>query len=163
MERLDLLVESLRLSSPEVTLTAFGSVGLLAAGLPLAIDADGSAELDRLAPWSGTDQRPSGHVTFRAHATGSFSEPRAEVALASQDLAWQGLKNVVADASAQIDRTAVEIGSVNVRLLGGTAAGSGRVSLSSPSPGAELARVRVDWTDMDVATLLKALDEGACE
>ena len=103
-----LSTDSLQLSTPEASLTAVGSVGLLSAGLPMAIDANGSVDLNRVAAWLGPGPNPSGHLTFRAHATGSLNEPRADLTLGSQDLAWQGLTNVAADASAQIDRTAVE-------------------------------------------------------
>ena len=93
----------------------------------MAIDANGSADLDRPRGLVRPRRAPVGRVTFRARATGSVAEPRAELTLTSQNLAWQGLTNVSADASAHIDRAALEIGPVNVRLLGGTAAGRGRV------------------------------------
>jgi outer membrane protein assembly factor BamA len=100
-------------------------------------------------------------VTFRARVTGSLAAPRAEIALASQSLAWQRLTNVSADASLHLDRDALEIGPVNVRLLGGTAAGSGRMSLSTAARGAARARAALDWRGVDLTTLLRALDVKA--
>jgi outer membrane protein assembly factor BamA/autotransporter translocation and assembly factor TamB len=152
-----LSVDSLRLSAPEMTLTAAGSVDVLAAGVPIAIDAEGTANLNRLAPWLGPGSRPAGALSVRAHTTGSLAEPRAELTLASMDLAWQGLKNVAVDMTAIVDRTAVDIGPVDVRWLGATAAASGRVSLSSVAPGSELGRAQVEWHSVDIARLLGTL------
>jgi outer membrane protein assembly complex protein YaeT len=156
--------ESLRLDAPEGTLSASGSVGLLAAGRPLAIDGNGSADLDRVAVWFTSGQRPLGRVAFRVHATGSLADPRADVALTSQKLEWQGLTDVSVDADLHVDRDALNARRFNVRALGGTAAGSGRVALSTGPAGSaagERARAALDWHDMDLAKLLAALGEKA--
>ena len=146
--------ESLRLQAPEATLSAAGSVGVLAAGHPLAIEGSGSADLDRLAAWFALSQRPLGRVAFRVHATGSAADPNADVTLTSQNLAWQGLTGVSVDAAMHIDRNALDTGRFTVRALGGTATGRGRVSFAA---GGERARVAVDWQNIDAAKLLAAL------
>jgi len=156
--------ESLRLNAPEVTLSAAGSVGLLAAGRPLAIDASGSADLDRLAAWLGLSQRPLGRVAFRADATGSVADPSADVTLTAQNLAWQGFTQVSIDAAMHVDRDALDTGRFNVRALGGTVTGRGRVTFSTGSAGSargERARAAFDWHDIDAAKLLAALGEKA--
>lgn len=156
--------ESLRLDAPEVTLSATGSVGLLAAGRPMAIDASGNTDLDRLAAWFVVGQRPLGRVAFRAHATGSLADPSADVTLVAQNLAWQGLTEVSVDATMHVDRSALDTERFNVRALGGTVTGRGRVAFSTGSSGSargERARAAFDWHDIDAAQLLAALGEKA--
>jgi outer membrane protein assembly complex protein YaeT len=151
--------ESLRLDAPEVTLRAAGTVGL-AAGRPLTIDGDGSADLDRLAAWFAPGQRPSGRVAFRAHATGSAADPTADVTLTAPNFAWQGLTGASIEASMHVDRRALDAGRFTVRALGGTATGRGRVALSRGPAGSateEQAHAAFDWHDIDAGKLLAAL------
>jgi outer membrane protein assembly factor BamA/autotransporter translocation and assembly factor TamB len=156
-----LTFDALRLEAPEATLSAAGSIGLLAAGRPIVIDATGSANLDRLTAWFALGPRPRGRVAFRAHATGSVADPIADVTLTSQNVGWQGLTNVSAEASVHIGGDAVDIGPVTVRALGGSATGRGRVALSAGEASAARARATVDWRDLDLAALLAALDQQA--
>ncbi len=146
--------DSLRLQAPEVTLSAGGSVGLLAAGHLLTIEGSGSADLDALAKWFALSQHPLGTVAFRLHATGSAADPNVDVTLTSQTLAWQGLTGVSIDAALHIDRNALDTQRFTVRALGGTATGRGRVSFAA---GGERARVAFDWQNIDAAKLLAAL------
>ena len=153
--------DALRLEAPEATLSAAGSIGLLAAGRPIEIDATGSADLDRLMAWFALNPRPRGRLAFRARATGSAADPIADVTLTSQGLAWQGLTNVSADTFVHVGGDAVDIGPVTVRALGGTATGRGRVALSMGAASPERARATIDWRDLDVTALLAALGQHA--
>ncbi len=152
-----LSIESVRLSAPEGTVSAAGSLGLLVDSVPLTIDASGEAQVGNLAAWLDLAERPAGRIGFRTHVTGSVADPRAEVTVTSQNLGWQGLTNVSADATAHLDRSALEIESVNVRLLGGTASARGRLSLSPVAPGADRARLSLDWRGVDSSALLRAV------
>src|SRR5260221_2062006 len=58
--------DSLRLAGPEATLVASGAAALLGTGPPIAIDASGSADLDRLSAWFGVGDRPIGRMAVRA-------------------------------------------------------------------------------------------------
>jgi outer membrane protein assembly factor BamA/autotransporter translocation and assembly factor TamB len=148
--------ESLRLQAPEATLSAIGSIGVLIAAHPLAVDGSGSANLDRVVAWFTPNQRPIGRVEFKVHAAGTTADPNADVTLTSRSLAWQGLSDVSIDAPMHIDRNALDTGQFTVRGLGGTATGRGRVNFA---PGVERARIAVDWQNIDAEKLLAALDQ----
>lgn len=153
--------DALRLQAPEVTLSAAGSIGLLTAGRTVEIDATGSVDLDRVTAWFALSPRPKGRVAFRARATGSAADLITDITLTSPNLAWQGLANVSADASVHVGGSAVDIGPVTVRALGGSATGRGRVAMSPGASGAERATATIDWRDLDVAALLAGLDQAA--
>ena len=127
---------------------------MLADGHPLAVEAGGSADLDRLAKWFALSQYPLGNVSFRVHATGSAADPNADVTLTSQNLESLGLTGVSVDAAMHIDHNALDTGRFSVRALGGTATGRGRVSFAA---GGDRARVAFDWQNIDAAKLLAAL------
>ena len=146
--------ESLRLEAPEATLSANGSVGLRVAGRPLAVDANGTADLDRVAKWFVLGERPLGNVAFRVHAGGSTADPKADVTLTSENLAWQSLTRVSADVAMHIDHNALDTGRFSVRGLGGSAAGRGRLSFAA---GGERARAAVEWRNIDATRLLAAV------
>ncbi len=57
--------DSLRLQAPEATLTAAGSVGLLAAGRPLAVEGSGSVDLDRVTHGSHSVSGRSASCRFK--------------------------------------------------------------------------------------------------
>lgn len=149
-----LSLDTLRVVAPEGTLNTAGSIGVLIAGHPLALDATGSADLDRMARWFLLDPRPIGIVTLRVHAAGSTADPNADVTLASQNVTWQGLTGVTIDGAVHVDSRALDARSLTVRGLGGSATGHGRLSFS---PGGERANVQFDWKDIDGAALLTAL------
>jgi outer membrane protein assembly factor BamA/autotransporter translocation and assembly factor TamB len=151
-----LSIGTMRLSAAEGTVAATGSVGLLVDRMPIAIDVSGGVEISRLADWLAPGEHPAGSLTFRARATGSAADPRAEITLESRNLAWRGLSGVSADASLHFDRATVDIGPVNVRLLGGTAGGRGRIALAPVALAAERASASLDWRGIDVPSLLKA-------
>ena len=150
-----LSVESLP-SSSEGTIDAVGSVGLLAPGRRRRWRR-AAASIWSLGAWFTPAEGPAGRIAFRALATGSVSQPRADVTLTSRNLAWQGLTNVSADVSARVDGGAVEIASAHIGLLGGTAAGRGRVAFAAVAPGAEVAGAAVDFRGVDLETLLATL------
>lgn len=152
----ELSFTSLRLEAPEGTLSAAGSVGLLAAGQPVAIEASGSADLDRLGAWFTIGNRPIGRVAFRARTTGTVADTSTEVTLTSQSIAWQGLTGASVEGDLHVDGKGLDARRLHVRALGGTATGRGHVSFSG---GSERARADVDWKDVDATALLAALGE----
>ena len=148
---------SLRLQAPEADVRATGSVGLLGSVNPLAVDASGSADLEALAAWFVSGEHPLGRLAFRAHAGGTVADPRADVTLASQHLAWRGLKDLSLDAATHIDLHALDVERFTARAIGGTVTGSGRASFAT---GGEQARAALDWKDIDATALLTTLGEN---
>ena len=146
--------DSLLLQAPEATLAASGAAALLGSGSSIAVDATGSADVDRVSAWFVVGDRPAGRMTFRARAAGTLASPAVDVTLTSQNLAWQGLTGVAVDAAAHVDGRALDTTRFSVRALGGTAAGRGHLSFADAP---ERARASIDWHDLDAGRLLAAL------
>ena len=147
-----LTLGSVRVELPEAVLDASGSLDLLADAPALSMSGEGRVDLEPALRTFGAADVPSGTVTFKGSLTGPLDKPRAELSLASSDVAWGGLAGVSVDAELRLDGRGVEADRFEARIAGASVHAQGRASFEEPA-----GRIAITWTGADADRIATAV------
>lgn len=151
----DLTIDALRLEVPEGRLRTDGRVDSLLGDPRLDLRIGADAGLGAIARWFAVDRSFVGAIRIDAHATGEMSRPALVLTLAGRDIAGSGLPATSVEASARISDGQARLATLTARVAGGEIKAEGETSLDG-GPGT----IRVNWSDLDVAALLRPI-QGA--